>query len=101
MAESLWKQVVKTSASFASLHIGRLYERQNCLLQSLHVAFLAVVSPGSSVKGMIVLLLKHVHLQKDVAAERAGLVMSLVRVRNNLTGTQSWSYQGQPNKKDL
>jgi hypothetical protein len=69
--------VVKTSASFASLHIGRLYERQNCLLQSLQVAFLAVDSPGSSVKGMIVLLLKHVHLQKDVAAGRTGLVFIL------------------------
>lgn len=61
--------MVKTSSSLASLHIGRLYDRQNCLLQSLQVAFLAVLSPGRSDKGMMVLLLKHVHLQKDVAAK--------------------------------
>ena len=80
--------MVKTSASFASLHIGRLYERQNCRLQSLHVAFLAVDSPGNSVKGIIVLLLKHVHLQKDVAAEgRSGLVFVLKRAGIQHTGT--------------
>jgi len=67
---------VKTSASLASLQIGRLYERQNCLLQSLHVAFFAVDSPGMFVNGIMVLLLKHVHLQKDVAAREGGLVKS-------------------------
>lgn len=67
--------MVKTSSSLASLHIGRLYDRQNCLLQSLQVAFLAVLSPGKSVNGMIVLLLKHVHLQKEVAAREGSVSM--------------------------
>jgi hypothetical protein len=52
----------------------------------LHVAFLAVDSPGSSVKGMIVLLLKHVHLQKDVAAGRTGLA-------SVSGGSQGYSYR--------
>jgi hypothetical protein len=67
--------------------MGRLYERQNCLLQSLQVAFLAVDSPGSSVKGMIVLLLKHVHLQNDVAAGKTGSAFVLVKVRDIHTST--------------
>jgi hypothetical protein len=79
--------VVKTSSSFASLHMGRLYDRQNCLLQSLQVAFLAVDSPGSSVNGMIVLLLKHVHLQKDVAARKTRLALISLQVGKQHTST--------------
>ena len=78
-AESRWKHVVKMSSSEAPLQIGRLYERQKALLQSLHVprVFL-VLSSGDGVCGddvaevpsswIMVLLPKQVHLQKDVAA---------------------------------
>ena len=35
---SRWKHVAPTSvSSFTSLQMGRLYERQNCLLQSVQV----------------------------------------------------------------
>ena len=78
-AESRWKQVVNTSSSLAPLQIGRLYERQKALLQSLHVprVFLTL-SSGDGVfadddvevpsSWIMVLLLKQVHLQKEVAA---------------------------------
>lgn len=90
---SLWKQVVKTFSSFALAHIGRLYDRQNCLVQSAQVrARCAGVSfdPESALskskegglpagvlrsevvleRGMMVLFEKQVHLQKDVGAGR-------------------------------
>lgn len=63
-----------TSFSSASLQIGSLCARQNALL---HVAQVAVVDrEGASLRspelcddsGMIVLLLKHVHLQKEGGA---------------------------------
>ena len=73
--------MVETSSSPAPLQIGRLYERQNLRLQSAQVPWPCV---GCVVLGddaalrpsswIIVLLLKQVHLQKDVAAEvRAAL----------------------------
>jgi hypothetical protein len=88
---SLWKQVVNTFSSFAVEHMGRLYDRQNCLVQSAQVrarcagASFAAESALSKIKaggllagvlrsdvvldrGMMVLLEKHVHLQKDVGA---------------------------------
>jgi hypothetical protein len=36
-ALSLWKQIVDTFSSFAVEHMGRLYDRQNCLVQSAQV----------------------------------------------------------------
>lgn len=36
-ALSLWKHVVNTFSSFAVEHMGRLYDRQNCLVQSAQV----------------------------------------------------------------
>lgn len=95
---SLWKHVANTSFSTsASLHIGRLYERQNCLLQLLQVRLapsagarvskrglslrtLRLGGDGSLKKvlffreedgpsrGMMVLLVKQVHLQNEVGA---------------------------------
>jgi hypothetical protein len=90
---SLWKQVVKTFSSFAVEHIGRLYDRQNCLVQSAQVrarcagvsfaagSALSKIKAGGLLagvlrsdvvldRGMMVLLEKHVHLQKDVGATR-------------------------------
>jgi hypothetical protein len=66
--------VVYTSFSSASLQIGSLCARQNALL---HVAQVAVVDrEGDSSRppepcedrGMIVLLVKHVHLQNEGGA---------------------------------
>jgi hypothetical protein len=90
---SLWKQVVKIFSSFAVEHIGKLYDRQNCLVQSAQVrercagASFAAESALSKTKAggllagvlrsdvvldraMMVLLEKQVHLQKDVGATR-------------------------------
>lgn len=75
---SLWKQVVKISFSSASLHIGSLCDRQKARLHIAQVAGGArVVSDGCedvggtepwADKGMMVLLVKQVHLQKDGGA---------------------------------
>jgi len=75
-AESRWKQVVKIFASVASLQMSRFWLKQNCRLQSSHVPGIAPpISDGESsvegrcpVRGMIVLLEKHIHLQKDALA---------------------------------
>lgn len=79
---------MKTSSSFAVEHIGRLYDRQNCLVQSAQVLCAGRFSSGLArskrngglagvlrsaeavESGMMVLLEKQVHLQKDVGAER-------------------------------
>lgn len=76
-AESLWKQVVTTFSSFSPLQ--KLYPRQNCRLQSLHVFFEArgrrsgfagfLLDEGAS-RATMVLFPKQVHLQKDVGAEK-------------------------------
>jgi len=78
LAESRLKQVVKTSSSLAPLQIGRLYERQKALLHSLQVprVFFAsdLDSPDPGEVGevpsscIMVLLVKQVHLQKEVDA---------------------------------
>lgn len=64
-----------TSFSSASLHIGNRWERQNALLQVAHVVAVdrGVVDWSKPPEecddsGMIVLLVKHVHLQKEGGA---------------------------------
>jgi len=82
--------VVSTFSSFAVEHIGRLYDRQNCFVQSAQVrawcaggsldsesalwnrkgGLLAGVLRSDVIveRGIMVLLEKQVHLQKDVGA---------------------------------
>lgn len=93
---SLWKQVVKTLSSSTSLQIGNWYSRQKDLVQSAQVrrclggvvgssalgkrrlrglwedggslaGVFGVLFDGPS-RGMMVLLVLQVHLQKDVGA---------------------------------
>jgi len=63
---------VKTSFSSASLHIGSLWARQNALLQVAHVAAGAELGeeedPECLASGIMVLLVKQVHLQKEGGA---------------------------------
>ena len=67
---------MNTSFSSASLQIGRRCSRQNARLHNEHPADAARTSSRggdfalvSEERGMIVLLVKHVHLQKDGGAK--------------------------------
>jgi len=72
----LRKHSVTISSSFVPLQMGKLYSKQNCLLQSLQVPVFrdAGVVPASPpagsrpLRGMMVLLVLQIHLQKDVGA---------------------------------
>jgi len=82
---SLWKHVVKTSFSSASLQMGRRRERQNALL---HVAHVAPAVRGESPdgeefeeRGMMVLLVKQVHLQNEGGEAAKAEIMSAQRTR--------------------
>lgn len=73
---------MNTSFSSASLHIGSLCSRQKALLQRVQVAlgarllspsFRPVAGLACVESGMMVLFVKHVHLQKDGGATRCQL----------------------------
>jgi len=75
LAESRLKQVVKTSSSLAFSQMVRLYDRQEALLHSLHVPRVFFGSELESPEPdevpsswIMVLLVKQVHLQKEVEA---------------------------------
>ena len=67
--------MVRTSSSVAPSQMTRLNDKQNCLLQSAQVRFCVssdrmddeVEDPGPS-RAIILLLVKHEHLQNDVGA---------------------------------
>jgi len=98
-AESRWKQVVKTSSSFAPLQMGSSCFIQNCRLQSSHVPDFTIrpFSLGgfdpeppdlTPVSCMRVLLVKQVHLQNDVDAERHGQLRSAKQTLGNCSHMQ-------------
>jgi hypothetical protein len=71
---SRWKQVANTSSSLALAQIGSLYDRQKARLQDVQVR--CELDPSEEeeeeedlggLRAMMVLLLKQMHLQKDVA----------------------------------
>jgi len=99
---SLWKHVVRMSLSSAPAQNGNLCSMQNFLLHDAHVDPEARVddSPedGCFERGMMVLLVKHVHLQNEggeaasteiMKAQSTSMMVKRVIVSSELVAGQS------------